>query len=175
MTEHTADFKRTADFTDRSRRIQTQIKIGSLKYSRLLDELQGEGINRRLAGQDPQSLGVIRWGRRKGAGHGTKKSGYTTAPKSKRTTIAASQPLRISRFRLNRFAQQPQASLKFSALACEVLKQWHAALSANKSVQDADNLAWHTYADWLDAGKPTDRNSINDIILKKGSATRRKR
>lgn len=51
----------------------------------------------------------------------------------------------------------------------EVLKQWHAALSANKSVQDANNLAWHSYADWLDAGKPTDRKSINDIVLKNGA------
>jgi predicted GNAT family acetyltransferase len=48
----------------------------------------------------------------------------------------------------------------------EILKQWHAALSGNKSVQDANNLAWHSYADWLDAGKPTDRKSIDNIIRK---------
>lgn len=48
----------------------------------------------------------------------------------------------------------------------EALKQWHAAVSGNKSVEDANNLAWHSYADWLDAGKPTDRKSINDIIKK---------
>jgi len=46
----------------------------------------------------------------------------------------------------------------------EVLKQWHAAVSGNKNVQDANNLAWHSYADWLDAGKPTDRKSINEIV-----------
>lgn len=51
----------------------------------------------------------------------------------------------------------------------EILKQWHAALSANKSVEDANNLAWHSYADWLDAGKPTDRKSINDLILQNGA------
>ena len=51
----------------------------------------------------------------------------------------------------------------------EVLKQWHAALSGNKSVQDANNLAWHSYADWLDAGKPTDRKSIDAIIRKNGA------
>lgn len=51
----------------------------------------------------------------------------------------------------------------------EVLKQWHAALSGNKSVADANNLAWHSYADWLDAGKPTDRKSIDDIIRKNGA------
>jgi predicted GNAT family acetyltransferase len=51
----------------------------------------------------------------------------------------------------------------------EILKQWHAALSGNKSVQDANNLAWHSYADWLDAGRPTDRKSINDIIAKNGA------
>jgi ribosomal protein S18 acetylase RimI-like enzyme len=51
----------------------------------------------------------------------------------------------------------------------EVLKQWHAALSGNKSVQDANNLAWHSYADWLDAGKPTDRKSINEIVAKNGA------
>lgn len=51
----------------------------------------------------------------------------------------------------------------------EVLKQWHAAVSGNKSIQDANNLAWHSYADWLDAGKPTDRKSINDIVLKNGA------
>jgi predicted GNAT family acetyltransferase len=51
----------------------------------------------------------------------------------------------------------------------EVLKQWHAALSGNKSVEDANNLAWHSYADWLDAGKPTDRKSIDDIIRKNGA------
>lgn len=48
----------------------------------------------------------------------------------------------------------------------EILKQWHAAVSGNKSVQDANNLAWHSYADWLDAGKPTDRKAIDDIVRK---------
>jgi ADP-ribosyltransferase-like protein len=48
----------------------------------------------------------------------------------------------------------------------EVLKQWHAAVSGNKAVEDANNLAWHSYADWLDAGKPTDRKSIDDIVRK---------
>jgi GNAT superfamily N-acetyltransferase len=51
----------------------------------------------------------------------------------------------------------------------EVLKQWHAAVSGNKSVEDANNLAWHTYADWLDAGKPTDRASVNAIVAKNGA------
>jgi len=51
----------------------------------------------------------------------------------------------------------------------EILKQWHAALSANKSVEDANNLAWHSYADWLDAGKPTDRNSIDEILKQNGA------
>ena len=51
----------------------------------------------------------------------------------------------------------------------EVLKQWHAALSGNKAVEDANNLAWHSYADWLDAGKPTDRKAIDDIIRKNGA------
>jgi GNAT superfamily N-acetyltransferase len=51
----------------------------------------------------------------------------------------------------------------------EVLKQWHAALSANKSVEDANNLAWHTYADWLDAGKPLDRASIDKIVKSNGA------
>lgn len=48
----------------------------------------------------------------------------------------------------------------------EILKQWHAAVSGNKSVEDANNLAWHSYADWLDAGKPTDRTSIDNIVKK---------
>jgi Nicotianamine synthase protein len=51
----------------------------------------------------------------------------------------------------------------------EVLKQWHAAVSGNKSVQDANNLAWHSYADWLDAGKPTDRESIDNIVRQNGA------
>jgi predicted GNAT family acetyltransferase len=51
----------------------------------------------------------------------------------------------------------------------ETLKQWHAALSGNKSVQDANNIAWHSYADWLDAGKPTDRPSIDAIVRKTGA------
>ena len=51
----------------------------------------------------------------------------------------------------------------------EILKQWHAAVSGNKSVEDANNLAWHSYADWLDAGKPTDRKAIDDIIRKNGA------
>ena len=51
----------------------------------------------------------------------------------------------------------------------EILKQWHAALSANKNIADANNLAWHTYADWLDAGKPTDRTSIDAIVRKNGA------
>jgi len=51
----------------------------------------------------------------------------------------------------------------------EILKQWHAALSGNKSIEDANNLAWHSYADWLDAGKPTDRKSIDDIVRKNGA------
>lgn len=51
----------------------------------------------------------------------------------------------------------------------EALKQWHSALSGNKNVADAANLAGHSYIDWLDAGKPTDRKSINDIIKKNGA------
>lgn len=51
----------------------------------------------------------------------------------------------------------------------EVLKQWHAAVSGNKSVEDANNLAWHSYADWLDAGKPTSRKAIDDIVRKNGA------
>jgi hypothetical protein len=50
----------------------------------------------------------------------------------------------------------------------ETLKQWHVAVSGNKSVQDANNLAWHSYADWLEAGKPTDRKSIDDIVRQNG-------
>jgi hypothetical protein len=51
----------------------------------------------------------------------------------------------------------------------EALKQWHAAVSGNKSVQDANNLAWHSYADWLDAGKPLDRKSIDNIVRSNGA------
>lgn len=61
-------------------------------------------------------------------------------------------------------AQAQEAADHIGPAHSEVLKQWHAAVSGNKSVEDANNLAWHSYADWLDAGKPTDRTSINNIV-----------
>lgn len=62
-----------------------------------------------------------------------------------------------------------QAAQKIGPSHAEVLKQWHAAVSGNKSVQDANNLAWHSYADWLEAGKPTGRKEIDDIVRKNGA------
>lgn len=50
----------------------------------------------------------------------------------------------------------------------EALKAWHAAVSANKSVENANSLAWGTYADWLDAGRPRDRASIDRMVVNNG-------
>jgi hypothetical protein len=50
----------------------------------------------------------------------------------------------------------------------EALKAWHSAVSGNKSVEDANRTAWGTYADWLDAGRPKDRATINKIVAANG-------
>ena len=50
----------------------------------------------------------------------------------------------------------------------EALKATHSALSGNKSVEHANKLAWNAYRDWLDDGRPRDRESINKIIAQNG-------
>lgn len=50
----------------------------------------------------------------------------------------------------------------------EALKALHSALSGNKAVEHANKLAWNAYRDWLDEGRPRDRESINKIIAQNG-------
>lgn len=50
----------------------------------------------------------------------------------------------------------------------EALKAFHGALSGNKSVENANKLAWNAYHDWLEEGRPRDREAINDIIARNG-------
>lgn len=52
----------------------------------------------------------------------------------------------------------------------EALKAWHAALSGNKKIEDANHLAWGTYKDWLKMGRPTDRASLDKLIKKYGAS-----
>ena len=51
----------------------------------------------------------------------------------------------------------------------EALKAFHGALSGNKAVEHANKLAWNAYRDWLDAGRPRDRESVNKIIAQNGA------
>jgi hypothetical protein len=51
-----------------------------------------------------------------------------------------------------------------------VLKAFHSALSGNKLVEDANNLAWGAFYDWMKAGQPTDRASIDEIIRNNGKS-----
>jgi hypothetical protein len=55
---------------------------------------------------------------------------------------------------------------KNAAPHTEALKQWHAALSGNKSVQMANRLAWGSYKDWWKEGRPRDRKSIDKLVQK---------
>ena len=52
----------------------------------------------------------------------------------------------------------------------DISKAFHSALSGNKLVEDANNLAWGSMYDWLKAGEPTDRASIDAIIRANGAA-----
>ena len=52
----------------------------------------------------------------------------------------------------------------------DISKAFHSALSGNKLVEDANNLAWGSMYDWLKAGEPIDRASINAIIRDNGAA-----
>ena len=53
----------------------------------------------------------------------------------------------------------------------DALKVWHAAVSGNKSVENANKIAWGSYADWLDKDMPRDRSSINRILVDNGGVT----
>jgi hypothetical protein len=50
----------------------------------------------------------------------------------------------------------------------DALKLWHAAVSGNKGVEQADKIAWGSYADWLDQGMPRDRKTLDDIVKANG-------
>jgi len=66
---------------------------------------------------------------------------------------------------------EPSEGAKIEKLGpehAEALKAWHSAVSGNKSVADANRTAWGTYADWLDAGRPKDRKTINEIVAANG-------
>jgi predicted GNAT family acetyltransferase len=66
---------------------------------------------------------------------------------------------------------EPTEAAKIEQLGpehAEALKAWHSAVSGNKSVSDANRTAWGTYADWLDQGRPKDRESINKIVAANG-------
>ena len=52
----------------------------------------------------------------------------------------------------------------------DALKAWHSALSGNKMVEDANNLSFGSFYDWMKAGQPTDRPSIDAIIRNNGSS-----
>ena len=53
----------------------------------------------------------------------------------------------------------------------DALKIWHAAVSGNKPIEAANKIAWGSYADWLDKGKPRDRASIDRILADNGGVT----
>jgi hypothetical protein len=46
----------------------------------------------------------------------------------------------------------------------EALKAVHSSLSGNKTVEQANKIAWGVYRDWLEAGRPTDVRAIDQII-----------
>lgn len=110
--------------------------------------------------------GLVYLNRFEGAGNADKMEGTTDETFKKKFPNATDSYVA---FRPEQIAPRYSAELAAQTVGpshAEVLKQWHAAVSGNKSVQDANNLAWHSYMDWLDAGKPTDRTSINDIVKK---------
>jgi hypothetical protein len=62
-------------------------------------------------------------------------------------------------------------TLKSGVKVSDFLKAMHSALSGNKLVEDANNISFGSFYDWMKEGQPTDRKSIDNIIRNNGKAT----